>query len=301
MGGFVPSRKKVSVVQSERPRSLFRKNRMTPEKSRSRASIARQTAYWLFTSLIALEMAVGSYWDVAGNPFVREVFTHLGLPYYLLTIIGIWKLPCAIVLLIPGFRRLKEWAYAGAFLTYSGAAVFHMCVGDGFSVWVDPLVICMFTVASWALRPSSRRWVPGGAGAPGGHSRARIVVYWIVTIMIAFSILSGGIAELTDHYAGTTVQGMLQLGYPVYFTRFLGYWKVAAGITLLVPRFPLIKEWAYAGIVFDLTGAFATHIFCHSAAFHLISLGVLIMLTMVSWRLRDYVFISYRSSTIPVL
>ena len=192
------------------------------------------------------------------------------------------------MLLIPGFRRLKEWAYAGAFFTYLGAAVFHLCAGDGFSVWVDPLVLCAFTVASWALRPSSRRWVPGAAAAAprGGYSRTAIVLYWVVTVMIAFPILSGGIVELTDHYTGTTVQGMLQFGYPVYFTRFLGFWKVAAGIALLVPRFPLIKEWAYAGIIFDLTGAIATHIFCHSAAFHFISLGILIVLTLISWRLR---------------
>ena len=69
---------------------------MTPEKNKMGASIAQPIAYWLFTSLVALEMAVGSYWDLARIPFVKEVFTHLGLPYYVLTIIGIWKLPCAV-------------------------------------------------------------------------------------------------------------------------------------------------------------------------------------------------------------
>lgn len=247
--------------------------------------LARNIAYWVFTSLIVFEMALGAFWDLFRIPFVRGIFDHLGLPYYVLTILGLWKLPGAVVLLIPRFGRLKEWAYAGAFFTYSGAAVLHMSVGDEVSVWLSPVVLSLITVASWALRPSSRRWVPGEGREVrlGGSGRGWLIGYWVVTVLVALAMIAGGISELAGNK--TTVQGMLLLGYPVYFTRLLGCWKIPGGVALLVPRFPLVREWAYAGIFFDLSGAFATHLFCHSPAAHLISTGVYAALTLVSWGL----------------
>jgi DoxX-like family len=84
--------------------------------------------------------------------------THLGYPIYFLFIIGAWKLPCALALVAPRFPRLKEWAYAGAFFNYTGAAASHLLAGDGADKWVGPLVLAAFTLASWALRPASRRF-----------------------------------------------------------------------------------------------------------------------------------------------
>jgi len=85
------------------------------------------------------------------------VFAHLGYPVFLLTILGVWKLPGAVVILAPGLRRLKEWAYAGVFFEYSGAAASHFLVHDTAARWLGPLVFAGITLASWALRAPGRR------------------------------------------------------------------------------------------------------------------------------------------------
>ncbi len=82
---------------------------------------ARAVAYWVCTVLLAWEMAAGSMWDLLRIEYTRGVLTHLGYPHYVLFILGVWKLPCAITLLVPRFPRLKEWAYAGAVFNYTGA------------------------------------------------------------------------------------------------------------------------------------------------------------------------------------
>jgi DoxX-like family len=128
--------------------------------------MARRVAYWACTAIIAWEMAVGSVWDLARTEFVRGVFAHLGYPLYLLTILGLWKLPCAPVLLLPRLPRLKEWAYAGAFFNYSGAAASHALVGDGARGWAGPALFAAITLASWALRPLTRRLGPTPTPAP---------------------------------------------------------------------------------------------------------------------------------------
>src|SRR5689334_14790784 len=114
---------------------------------------ARTIGYWLVTLVIAWEMVAGSMWDLLQIQFVRDVFTHLGYPFYLLTIIGAWKLPFAFVVLSPRLLRLKEWAYAGAIFNYTGAAASHLLAGDGAPKWAGPVVFAVLTLASWALRP----------------------------------------------------------------------------------------------------------------------------------------------------
>src|SRR5215472_4651506 len=83
---------------------------------------AKTIAYWAFTLLVAWDMAAGALWDLLRIEYVRVVMTHLAYPLYFLTIIGVSKLPCAATLVAPRFPRLKEWAYAGAFFDYTGAA-----------------------------------------------------------------------------------------------------------------------------------------------------------------------------------
>jgi hypothetical protein len=130
---------------------------MDEEKGSGRV---RTVGYWAVTVIVAWEMAAGSMWDLLRIPYVRGVFEGLGYPLYLLVILGVWKLPCAVVLLVPRLLRLKEWAYAGAFFTYSGAAASHLLHGDGPKKWMGPLVFGVLTLASWALRPPERRLGP---------------------------------------------------------------------------------------------------------------------------------------------
>ena len=83
----------------------------------------------------------------------------LGYPLYFFRILGFWKILGAIAILVPRFPRLKEWAYAGIFFDLTGAAATWAAVGgpgEAFHI-IAPLIIAGFTVASWALRPESRR------------------------------------------------------------------------------------------------------------------------------------------------
>src|SRR5262245_65481771 len=105
----------------------------------------RTIAYWACTAIVAWEMAAGSLWDLLRIEYVRSIFDHLGYPHFLLSIIGVWKLPCAAALLAPRFPRLKEWAYAGAVFNYTGAAASHLLAGDGPGRWMGPLLFAVIT------------------------------------------------------------------------------------------------------------------------------------------------------------
>jgi uncharacterized membrane protein YphA (DoxX/SURF4 family) len=87
---------------------------------------------------------------------------------------------------------------------------------------------------------------------------ARRAVYWIATTLVALGFLSGGVAYLLR--GDMQFQGLAELGYPAYFITILGVWKVLGGLAILAPGFPRLKEWAYAGIAFDLTGAAFSHV-----------------------------------------
>jgi putative NADH-flavin reductase/uncharacterized membrane protein YphA (DoxX/SURF4 family) len=146
----------------------------------------RTIAYWTFTLIVAGEMVAGSTWDLLRIEYVRAVLTHLGYPLYLLFILGVWKLPCGLTMLVPRFPRLKEWAYAGAVFNYSGALVSHVSVGDGADKWAWPLIFAGFTLASWALRPPDRHLVlerPTASARPAA---------WILplSLVVVFLILS---------------------------------------------------------------------------------------------------------------
>ena len=78
---------------------------------------------------VAAELGLGGAWDIARLPFVRDLVTHLGYPSYFLVLLGTWKVLGAAALLVPGRPLLKEWAYAGAFFTYTGAIVSHLTTG----------------------------------------------------------------------------------------------------------------------------------------------------------------------------
>jgi len=123
---------------------------------------AKTMLYWAATSLIALETLLGGVVDlthgrigVVSGPFVGQVVTSLGYPVYILAIISVFKIPGAVTIVVPGFLRLKEWAYAGIVFELSGAVASHAAC----SKWGDslaPLSLLCLAIASWALRPESR-------------------------------------------------------------------------------------------------------------------------------------------------
>jgi len=118
--------------------------------------------YWATTSLIALETFAGGLIDlthgrtgVVSGPFVTQVVTSLGYPVYILAILGIFKIPGAITLVVPGFLRLKEWAYAGIVFELSGAVASHATCGN-WGESIAPLSLLCLAITSWALRPASQ-------------------------------------------------------------------------------------------------------------------------------------------------
>jgi len=115
-------------------------------------------------------------------------------------------------------------------------------------------------------------------------TKTRTITYWGTTGLLGFILISGGIAHLAHQPDG--VAAMAQLGYPAYLLVILGVWKVAGGVVLLAPGLPRLKEWAYAGAVFDLTGAAASHLARGNAAFHVIVPLGLAIVALVSWATR---------------
>ena len=114
--------------------------------------------------------------------------------------------------------------------------------------------------------------------------RGKTIVYWTTTVLVAFS-MSGGVAQLAR--VPGVVDGFVRvLHYPPYFVTILGFWKVLGAIAILVPRFPRLKEWAYAGIFFDLTGASASSAAVGGGAFHILAPLVGAVLAVASWALR---------------
>jgi hypothetical protein len=121
----------------------------------------RSAGYWLATAAVVAEMGLGGIWDIARLPFVRDLVTHLGYPSYFLVLLGTWKVLGAVALLVPRRALLKEWAYAGAFFTYTGAIASHLTTRYDLGEVGLLAVLAVLTVASWALRPPSRRISPG--------------------------------------------------------------------------------------------------------------------------------------------
>lgn len=117
--------------------------------------------------------------------------------------------------------------------------------------------------------------------------KTKAIGYWVSTAIIAFVMLSGGVGELM--HAWGTLETVTLLGYPLYFLTIIGFWKVLGGIALLVPAFPRLKEWAYAGIFFNMTGAAVSHAASGdygAYAYHLIATLTIVGIALASWALR---------------
>lgn len=113
--------------------------------------------YWIGTVFVAGNAAVAGTMDVLRMQPLFGILLRLGFPAYFATILGIWKVLGAVVLLAPRYPLLKEWAYAGMFFDFSAAIVAHAAAGDGIVSYIGPVLSIAALAASWYLRPPSRR------------------------------------------------------------------------------------------------------------------------------------------------
>ena len=113
--------------------------------------------YWIATVWLSLGMASTGIVQALKVKDEVTMFTYLGYPAYLLTILGVWKILGVISILIPKFPVVKEWAYAGFFFTMSGAIFSHIAIGDDAKEFFGPTLLLILTVVSWYFRPANRK------------------------------------------------------------------------------------------------------------------------------------------------
>src|SRR5215813_13775974 len=117
------------------------------------------------------------------------------------------------------------------------------------------------------------------------------IIYWISTLWLALGMLATGTLQLfrvkaEGAVAPPGVDGITHLGYPIYFLTILGVWKILGVVALLIPKYPLLKEWAYAGFFFAMSGAAFSHIAVGDSVSEIFPSLLLLVLTVVSWYFR---------------
>lgn len=110
------------------------------------------------------------------------------------------------------------------------------------------------------------------------------IIYWIATIWLSLGMISTGIVQLIP--LDEEVEKMTQLGYPTYFLTIIGVWKLLGVLAVLAPKLPLLKEWAYAGFTFTMSGATISHLVVDDGAMEYFGPTLLLLLTGLSWYLR---------------
>jgi len=128
-----------------------------------KTSKVKNIAYWTATILGPTSFVIGGIINLTGSEQALAALNHLGYPAYFGSLLGAWKLLGAIVITVPGLVRLKEWAYAGFVFNLTAAAFSHASVGDPAGNVIGPLVFLGLVLASWALRPDSRKLASAAA------------------------------------------------------------------------------------------------------------------------------------------
>lgn len=113
--------------------------------------------YWVATVWLSLGMTSTAIVQIVRLPEEVEQTNRLGYPLYFISLLGVWKLPGVVAVLLPRLALLKEWAYAGFFFAMSGAIVSHLAVHDAATELFGPSLLILLTAVSWYFRPSSRR------------------------------------------------------------------------------------------------------------------------------------------------
>lgn len=110
------------------------------------------------------------------------------------------------------------------------------------------------------------------------------IIYWVATLWLSLGMVSTGIVQLLKVESETDF--IIRMGYPAYFLTLLGLWKILGVVAVLMPGFPLLKEWAYAGFFFAMSGAAFSHIYLGSPMNELFPSLLLLALTGISWYFR---------------
>lgn len=115
-------------------------------------------------------------------------------------------------------------------------------------------------------------------------TKSKKIIYWISTLWLALGMLSTAVVQLFKLQA--EVDFITRLGYPSYFLTILAIWKILGVLAVLAPKFPLVKEWAYAGFFFAMSGAALSHIAARDSVNEIFPSLLLLVLTVVSWYFR---------------
>jgi uncharacterized membrane protein len=115
--------------------------------------------YWIAIIFLSFGMLAGGIQQLLQIGGYNEIVTKLGYPLYLLSIIGTWKIIGVVAILIPKYKLVKEWAYAGFFFVMTGAAISHIIVGQPFVEAMPAIVLLVIIVVSWYFRPTDRELI----------------------------------------------------------------------------------------------------------------------------------------------
>jgi hypothetical protein len=113
--------------------------------------------YWVATALLSFGMLGSGLAQIFHAKDMVDLISHVGYPLYFMYIIGVWKILAVIAILIPKFKLLKVWAYAGLFFVMTGAFFSHLLIGDGIRELMGPFFQTVFIILSWYFRPASRK------------------------------------------------------------------------------------------------------------------------------------------------
>ena len=118
-------------------------------------------------------------------------------------------------------------------------------------------------------------------------SKVKKIIYWVATVWLSLGMVSTGFAQLIKRREGPgAIDSTMHLGYPVYLLALIGLLKILGSVVVLVPRLPVLKEWAYAGFFFIMAGATYSHIAVNDPAVEIFPALFLLVLTVVSWYTR---------------
>ena len=110
------------------------------------------------------------------------------------------------------------------------------------------------------------------------------IIYWVSTLWLALGMTATGIVQLIKQKEEVVM--IAHLGYPAYFLTILGVWKILGVVTVLIPKFTLLKEWAYAGFFFSMSGALFSHLAVGDGGKEFFGPALLLVLTVLSWYFR---------------